>query len=106
MRLEERWQWWVRDPLKSKPKLHRSRWHMTEEQAKKYDPEARRVEGSRKVVEVAETREELAARSHGAGAGGVSGHTLEERLRTAVKSSRDAPLLGEAAGDDESLHGG
>ena len=42
MRQVEQWQWWIiRDPLKINAKPHRSRWHITEEEALARDPQAR-----------------------------------------------------------------
>jgi hypothetical protein len=73
MRFEERWQWWIRAPLKDNPKRHRSRWHMSEAEALRRDPQATRVEGTRQVIEIAETNEEIAARSHSVGSNGVTG---------------------------------
>lgn len=73
MRLEERWQWWIRDLLKDNPKPHRSRWHMTEAEALQRDPQAKRIKGTRQVIEVAETAEEIAKRAHSAGSYRVKG---------------------------------
>jgi hypothetical protein len=61
MKTVEQWRWYVRSLT---GRVIKTRYHMSEEEALARDKEARRVEGSRRVIQVAETREELVNRTH------------------------------------------